>query len=114
MAAGFIEYRLPTFATALGLRLVQDPNLSSWSPADGRAGPASRRDRFLNGHRHSILLPQIVAELVRSDGVRVFHPYHGLFPVDARWGLRTPVWGMYQSARAGKKALSARVAKLRR
>ena len=113
-ATGYVEYRLPTIAKGVGLNLVDDPRFRSWSPADGRAGPANRRDRFLNGSRHPILLPTVLAELARSDGARVFHPYHGLFPLSPGWAARSPAWAAIASARAGRKAVSARTAKLLR
>jgi hypothetical protein len=110
---GYIEYRLPTLARALGLRLVDDERFAAWRPADATSGPATRRQRFLNGSRRAVLLPSILLERSREDGARVFHPYHGLYPVSAKWAMQSPVWATYSAARTASQAISARVAKLR-
>ncbi len=108
---GYVEYRLPTLAKAVGLRLVEDDRFAAWRPADDTAGRPSRRQRFLNGARRSVLLPSVLAELTRRDGARVFHPYHGLFPMSPGWAARGPVWAVQGAVRAGRAAVSARVSR---
>ena len=82
---GYLEYRLPTLAAAIGLRLVDDERFAAWRPADTGAGRPTRRQRFLNGSRRPIVLTTVLVELARSGGVALFHPYHGLFPLNAHW-----------------------------
>jgi hypothetical protein len=110
---GYIEYRLPTLARAVGLRLVDDERFTAWRPADASAGSPTRRQRFLNGSRRPVLLPTILLERARDDGARVFHPYHGLYPVNMTWAVRSPVWATYSAVRAARQSVSARVAKPR-
>jgi hypothetical protein len=110
---GYIEYRLPTLAGAIGLRFVEDDRFSAWRPADASAGAPTRRQRFLNGSRRSVLLPSILREQSRADGARVFHPYHGLYPITAKWAVRAPVWAAYSAARAAQQSITARVHRLR-
>jgi hypothetical protein len=113
LETGYVEYRLPTLAKAIGLRVVEHERFGAWSPADGRTRPAQRRRRFLNGSRRPVHLPTVLGELARSDGARLFHPYHGLFPATPRWAARAPAWAIYATTRAGRKAVTARTAKLR-
>jgi hypothetical protein len=106
---GYVEYRLPTLARAIRLHFVDDDRFSAWRPADGASGRPTRRQRFINGSRRPILLPSVLAELARRDGARVFHPYHGLFPANAKWAVRAPGWGAYAAARTLAGAVRARV-----
>ena len=111
---GYLEYRLPTLATAIGLRLVESEQFAAWRPADVAAGAPTRRQRFLNGSRRSIRFPTVMAELARPSGARLFHPYHGLFPMSPAWAVRAPGWAVYTAARAGRKAVSTRAQRLLR
>jgi hypothetical protein len=106
---GFVEYRLPTLAAATGLRFVDDDRFRAWRPADVAAGKATRRERFLNGARRAIVLPTVLLELARRDGARLFHPYHGLFPLDRREALRAPGWAGYVAVRTVRDAVRARL-----
>jgi hypothetical protein len=110
---GYVEYRLPTLAVASGLRLVEDDRYPAWRPADTAAGKPTRRQKYLTGARRPILLPAVLAELARPRGARLFHPYHGLFPVSPAWAAKAPAWAVRSTARAGRSAVSARLAKLR-
>jgi hypothetical protein len=111
---GYIEYRLPTLASAIGLRFVDDDRFSAWRPADPRQAVATRRQRLLNGSRRAVRLPTVLTELTRPDGARLFHPYHGLFPVSVPWALRTPGWAGYVAVRECRRLASAQLARLRR
>ena len=111
---GYVEYRLPTLASAVGLRLVDDERFATWRPADASAGRPTRRQRFINGSRRPILLATVLVELARRDGARVFHPYHGLFPMNARWATESPVWGARMLGRSVAAAVRARVGRRRR
>jgi hypothetical protein len=110
--AGYVEYRLPTLAAAIGLRIVQDERFPVWRPADTDAGEPTRRQRFLTGARRAIRLPTVLVELARADGARLFHPYHGLFPATPRWAAEAPVWATYVTARAGWNAVAVRAKRL--
>jgi hypothetical protein len=111
---GFVEYRLPTLASAVGLRLVEDDRFAAWRPADSGASAPTRRQRFLNGSRRAVRLPTVLTELTRADGARMFHPYHGLFPMSLPWALRAPGWAGYVAVRQGRRVASAQLARLRR
>lgn len=111
---GYIEYRLPTLAAAIGLSFVDDPRFSAWRPADTSQPAPSRRQRYLNGSRRAIRLPTVLAELARGDGARMFHPYHGLFPLNIQWAVRAPAWAGYVAVREGRRVASAQLARLRR
>jgi hypothetical protein len=111
---GYVEYRLPTLAAALGLRFVDDERFSAWRPADTSQPAPTRRQRYLNGSRRAIRFPTVLAELTHRDGARLFHPYHGLFPLNIQWALRAPAWAGYVAVREGRRAASARIARLRR
>jgi hypothetical protein len=104
---GYVEYRLPTLAAARGLRLIEDDRFAAWRPATGDA--ATRRQRLVNGSRRSVLLPTVLLERARTDGARVFHPYHGLFPMNVHWALRAPGWAATFAARSGRAAINARL-----
>jgi hypothetical protein len=106
---GYVEYRLPTLASAIGLRVVEDAKFGAWRPADTSAGPPTARERLLNGSRHPVLLPAVLGQLARRDGARVFHPYRGLFPFSFRWAAQAPVWAVYGAGRAARRAVMARV-----
>jgi hypothetical protein len=107
---GYVEYRLPTLAAAQGLRLIEDERFAAWQPATG--GTATRRQRLVNASRRPVLLPTVLLERLRTDGARVFHPYHGLFPMSPHWALRTPGWAAAFAARSGRAAISARLSRL--
>jgi hypothetical protein len=111
---GYIEYRLPTLASAIGLRFVDDDRFSAWRPADPRQTVVTRRQRLLNGSRRAVRLPTVLTELTRADGARLFHPYHGLYPVSIPWALRAPGWAGYVAVREGRRLASAHLARLRR
>jgi hypothetical protein len=112
--AGYVEYRLPTLASAIGLRFVDDERFSAWRPADPRQQAPTRRQRYLNGSRRAVRLPTVLTELTHADGARLFHPYHGLFPVSVPWALRAPGWAGYVAVREGRRVASAQLARLRR
>jgi hypothetical protein len=106
---GYVEYRLPTLAAAVGLRLVDDERLPAWRPAAGPAGlRPGRRERFLSGSRRPIRFPAVLRERLRADGARAFHPYHGLYPVDRRWAALAPAWAARVGVRSARQALAAR------
>jgi hypothetical protein len=92
---GYVEYRLPTLASAVGLRVV-----------DGRY------QRFVNGTKHAIRLPAVLNQLRREDGARFFHPYFGLYPVTPAWAVATPIWGARVGTKRGYNAVMARVKRL--
>ncbi|HET9729070.1 MAG TPA: hypothetical protein VFR41_06585, partial [Acidimicrobiia bacterium] len=97
---GYIEYRLPTLARAVGLNVVDHETFRAWRAADPASAQPTRRQRFLNGLRRPVRLPAIAIERVRRDGARIFHPYHGLYPFDTRWAVRAPVWAGTLTVRA--------------
>jgi hypothetical protein len=110
---GYVEYRLPTLASAVGLRVVESPRLAAWRPADEAAGRPTARERVLNGVRRPVVLPAIVGQLLRSEGARVFHPYHGLFPLSPRWAAQAPVWAVSSARRAAARSVRARLRRRR-
>lgn len=112
---GYIEYRLPTLARAIGLHIVtDDERFPVWRPADVASGRPPRRARFLTGARRPVLLPSILVELAKPHGARLFHPYHGLFPIDARWARQAPGAALAAGVRSGWQAVAARIGRRRR
>jgi hypothetical protein len=114
--AGYLEYRLPTLASAAGLRIVEAERLDVWRRTGTGGERPARRQRFLNGSRRAVHLPTILAERARPDGARVFHPYHGLFPFRAAWLVQAPPWavrGAWQAARSATLARARRARQLR-
>ena len=108
---GYVEYRLPTLARVHGLRLIENERFAGWQPATGEAG--TRRQRLVNASRRPVLLPTVLFERLRTNGARVFHPYHGLFPMSPHWALRAPGWAAVFAARSGRAAINARLSRLR-
>ena len=79
-----------SFADARFVRSVSDSSTTSDSPlgGPGRRRSVHRRDAndSSTGRDVAIVLPTVLVELTRSDGARVFHPYHGLFPMNRALG----------------------------
>jgi len=105
---GYIEYRLPTLASAVGLRLVNDERVDASQGPGENARAAGRRQSLLNGTKRAIRLPTILVEMTRKDGARLFHPYFGLFPSSPAWALQSPGWGAYVGYRRAHTAIAAR------
>jgi hypothetical protein len=106
---GYIEYRLPTLASAVGLRLVNDERVDASQGPGANARSAGRRQSLLNGTKRAIHLPTILFEMNRRDGARLFHPYFGLFPSSPAWALKATPWAVYVGARHARQAVMARV-----
>jgi hypothetical protein len=78
---GFLEYRVPTLAAALGFEVIADPRHPVWWRADPATRRVAARDRVLNGVGHVTRTPTLARELLRAGGRRAFHPYRRRFPV---------------------------------
>ena len=79
---GFLEYKVPIYAQAFGMRLVPDTCFRPWWPEDPATAGAPRRDKLMHAWGSAVRLPDMLAEALRPGGRRAFHPYRGLFPHD--------------------------------
>jgi hypothetical protein len=73
---GFIEYRLPTWAAALGFRFCREHPFRPW-------WGATERYRLLAPLRalpREIWAPTIALNLLRPNGARIFHPWYRRTP----------------------------------
>lgn len=109
---GFLEYRIPTLAAAWGLRFRTDHPYDPWWEQDPEAEPPDARSRALNAGDHPVPLVTVLAQRRRPDGLRAFHPYHGLYPLGLRWAVRAPIAAL--ARRAGRTRRWARAARGRR
>jgi hypothetical protein len=76
---GFLEYKLPTFARALGFNLPSLPTLRVAWP-----GEAQHQRIVLTAAKRDIPDLDIAAELLTPGGARLFHPVTRPMPVSAR------------------------------
>lgn len=79
---GFLEYKVPIYAQAFGLRLVPDTCFRPWWPEDPATAQAPRREKLMHAWGSEVRLPVMLAEAHRPGGRRAFHPYRGLYPHD--------------------------------
>jgi hypothetical protein len=79
---GFIEYRVPTYARAFGLRVAAARFPCWWEGDPSMQGvPAWRRT--LSARRAPVATRHLLRAWI-TDGSAVVHPYRQHFPVDAR------------------------------
>lgn len=79
--AGFVEYRVPTYAALLGTPFHRDPAFDTAWPGEPKPGSHSAEPaRFLNPGIREIPMRRIVAELIRPGGRRIFHPVERTWP----------------------------------
>ncbi|HVA03651.1 MAG TPA: hypothetical protein VMU64_07855 [Acidimicrobiales bacterium] len=79
---GFLEYKIPTYAQAFGVRLVPDTCFRPWWPEEPGTSHATRAQSLVHAWRTPVRLPVMLAESMRPGGRRIFHPYHGIYPHD--------------------------------
>lgn len=79
---GFIEYRLPTYAHALGIPFGTSSKIRCHWPGDPATADLPPERRTLTAQKIPIDLVTIFRNLLDRKGDRVFHPYNRLFPVD--------------------------------
>ena len=73
---GFLEYKLPAYASLFGFSLARLPCLDVTWP-----GEPSRNDHLtLTAAKREIQVMDIIAEYLRPGGARLFHPVSGHFP----------------------------------
>ena len=84
---GFLEYRLPSYAGALGMTFGTCPRLECTWPNDPQADRSSAEPVTLTAQKVAIDFSTILRSLRDPGGARVFHPYNRLFPVDVRSAL---------------------------
>jgi hypothetical protein len=90
---GFLEYKVPIYAQAFGIRLVPDAWFRPWWPEEPVTGPVRRRDQLMHAWGSSVRLPSMMAEALRPGGRRAFHPYRGVYPHDlASVGDEVRLW----------------------
>lgn len=77
---GFIEYRLPTIASALGYTFGSIPKLSCYWPSEPREKGTLQPNISITAQTIPIGLKYILKHMTSPNGDRVFHPYYRLFP----------------------------------
>lgn len=77
---GFIEYRLPTLASALGFKFGECATLSCYWPNEPEQNAKNSDNISITAQTIPIGLKYILKQLLSSKGDRVFHPYYRLFP----------------------------------
>ncbi len=82
LVKGFIEYRLPTYANALGFKFGACPRIKCDWPGDPLADDLPPNKRTITAQKIPIDLKTILLNIINPCGDRVFHPYNRLFPVD--------------------------------
>jgi hypothetical protein len=73
---GFLEYRLPVYARVFGTPVCAEHPYDPWLAALERYSLGST----LRAVPQEIFTPTIIANLLRADGARVFHPYYHRAP----------------------------------
>ncbi|MEW6118576.1 MAG: hypothetical protein AB1593_00655 [Pseudomonadota bacterium] len=76
---GFLEYKLPAYARALGFSPVDLPHLHVAWPGETPSGRV-----VLTAAKRDIDDLDIAAELLRPEGARLFHPVTRTMPIGAR------------------------------
>jgi hypothetical protein len=79
---GFLEYRLPSHAGALGMAFGACPRLECAWPNDPQRHGGDAAPVTLTAQKVAIDFTTILRQLWAPGGARVFHPYNRLFPVD--------------------------------
>jgi hypothetical protein len=79
---GFLEYKVPMYAQAFGVPLVEDTCFRPWWPEEPATAGAKRTASLMHAWRTPVRLPVVLFERFRPGGRRVFHPYHGIYPHD--------------------------------
>ncbi len=73
---GFLEYKLPAMASAMGLKFMELPWLEVVWPMD----IAGRSKVTLTAAKHEISDSRIATEYIKPSGARLFHPVSRAFP----------------------------------
>jgi hypothetical protein len=84
---GFIEYRLPTYASALGFNFAECPKIKCFWPSEPSDKIVKANEISITAQTIPIGLKTIFLHLFKPSGDRVFHPYYRLFPADFKSGL---------------------------
>ena len=77
---GFLEYTIPIYAQAFGVRFVPDTCFRPFWPEDPATAAAGRTDKLVHAWDTPVRLPVRMLEALRPGGRRLFHPYHGVYP----------------------------------
>lgn len=72
--AGFLEYRVPMYAQALGIPFADSVRFPVWIREDPRARWYNVRARALNGFGREIAWSIIALQMSLPNGSRLFHP----------------------------------------
>lgn len=82
---GFVEYRIPTYASIFGIPFCTSHNFQCWWGMDPGIGDVPARKKVLNAQKWSpVPTRTILWHLIRKNGARVFHPYNMVFPFNAK------------------------------
>jgi len=74
---GFLEYRVPIYAQIFGTPFFTNHNFNPY----WEVLPTSTNNmKTLNAKRIDVGILTIINNLLKSDGVKVFHPYRKIFP----------------------------------
>jgi hypothetical protein len=79
---GFIEYRVPTYASVFGMQL-RDAPVQCWWEGDPSMIDVPRWRRVLSAQRTPVPLRHLLRVWL-ADGATIAHPYRGTFPTDVR------------------------------
>lgn len=77
---GFIEYRLPTCASLLGVPFSHDRRFDAAWPGEPGKTPCPNSPALLNPGIREVPLHSMLLELLRRDGLRIFHPVERTLP----------------------------------
>lgn len=99
---GFLEYKLPAYARALGFTPIDLPRLQVAWPGESPAGRV-----VLTAAKRDIDDLDIAAELLRPEGARLFHPVTRAMPVGTR------AWAAFVARRLPRLASRALHARTR-
>jgi hypothetical protein len=104
---GFLEYRVPTLAAAMGFAVRSAPEFEPWWADEPHQAGWRRKLRTLSGEPHPVPLWRMAAELMRPMGRRVFHPVSKPMP------LSTLDWAIALAREAYREQIIERVAAAR-
>ena len=87
---GFLEYKIPTLASIFGFEIFQSKQFEPWWAANPKTTTISRQQKVLNASGTSLKTRDILRELVKPNGRRIFHPYEKSFPIvfERTWLIR--------------------------
>jgi hypothetical protein len=91
---GFMEYKMPAFASMLGLSFRSLPRLDVTWPFE----LAGKSRITLTAAKREIQPQEIAIEYLRPHGARLFHPVSDLFPTTQSAMLKLALYGLVRGA----------------